>query len=364
MDIHTDIVEPVTPSLSYDNISYWKTEDSGYHTLGSLENSEISGDNFKHAIFNGQISITGQFQVDCFDLSKEVSVSPRLKYSTGFTKTNESYIDSPQNRRGIKRVYQQEQENSDVSYSSVPTPTSIIAGGLRKLRCTENNKFNVSCSPVSLSHKNFLEPELCSFNNHLHVSYPTTPVKKNCRNGCKLRSPLNSRRQFKFWKDRDNFEIHSLSCETQVLQPIAKPAKPNENNVFKYKPNQKIDIIKMLYLDACAMPPIMKIFNYLSHEDIYNFTLVSQVWQRVWEDVSKVKTKKQEYVRFLKNARENQENKMSTPKNNCIKQIRPLMEIHNIQSNYHQVCTQNSPPGSPSTIKFRRYTKVSSSSKI
>ncbi|CAH2102536.1 unnamed protein product [Euphydryas editha] len=359
MDIHADIVEPVTPTLSYENISYWKTEDSGYHTSRSLENSEISGDNLKHSIFNGKISITGQFQVDCFDLSKEVRFSPRLKYNTGFIKANESYSESPQNRRGVKRAHQVELENSDVSYSSVPTPTSVIAGGLRKLRCTDNYKLNVSCSSVNLSHTNSLETELCSNNDHIHPAYPTTPVKKNCRNSCKLRSPLKSRRQQRFWRDRDNFAIHSLSCETQALQPITKPAKPNDKvSLFQYKPNQKIDIIKMLYLHANVMPPIMKIFNYLSHEDVFNFTLVSQLWQKVWEDVSRVKTKKQEYMHFLKNARENQENKMSTPKNNYKNQIRPLMEIHNIQNNCPQVCSQNSPPGSPGTIKFKRYTKA------
>ncbi|XP_047527385.1 uncharacterized protein LOC125064427 [Vanessa atalanta] len=353
MDFHSDIVETVTPCLSYENMNYWKTEDSGYHTPGSLESSEISGENFNHAIFNDKLSFTGQFQVDCLNLSKEFS--PRLKYSTGLIRSSESYNESPQNRRGLKRAYQEETENTETNHNSVPTPTSILSGGLRMLRCSDNHTLNVSVSSVNLGHTNILEAELLSLNDHIHLTYPTTPVKKICRNSCKL-SPFNARR---LWRDRDNFVIHSLTCETRELQPLTKSLGTNNKvNVFQFKPNEKFDMIKMLYQYANVMPAIMKIFQYLSHEDVHNFTMVSQLWQKVWEDVSRVKTIKREYVHFLRNARENQENKMSTPKNGFKHQMRPLMEIHNIQYNNQQTSSQKSPPGTPRTIKFKRYAKA------
>lgn len=364
MDIHTEYREPVTPGLAYDNVGYWKTEDSGYHTSytpGSLECSEISSENFNPTIFNGKIGFTGQFQVGCYDIQTDVNIRPAIQFSTGIIRARESYTESPQNIRGLKRAYNGEPANRDCSnYGSIPTPTSIIAGGLCKLRFSDK-KLNASYSSVSFDSADLVTRDLCAKNEHMHTPYPTTPIKKVCRNGCKLGSPLNPRKPAK----KLNFAIHSLSCDTQALQPVVKPMKPQNNAVksYKFRPNQKIDIIKMLYQEANVIPPIMKIFEYLSNEDIYKFTLVSPLWQRVWEDVSTVKSKKQEFLHYLKDVRDNQENKMLTPKLGDMAQIRPLMEIHNVLNNHNQCAkstsTPISPPGTPKTIRFKRFTKVS-----
>ncbi|XP_045773010.1 uncharacterized protein LOC123872642 [Maniola jurtina] len=363
MDIHSEYMEPVTPGLSYDNFGYWKTEDSGYHTSytpGSLECSEISSENF-NPIFKGQIGFTGQFQVGCYDIQSDVNFRPTLQFSAGIIRSRESYAESPQNRRGIKRAYNGEPENRDVNCGSIPTPTTMIAGGLCKLRFSDK-KFNGSYSSVSFDSADLIAGDLCSKNEHMHTPYPTTPIKKVCRSNCKLSSPLNPRKPVK----KLNFAMHSLLCDTQALQPILKPIKPHNSaaKAYKFRPNQKIDIIKMLYQEANVMPPIMKIFSYLSNEDIYKFTLVSPLWEKVWEDVSKVKSKKQEYLHYLQDVRDNWENKMSTPKSGETNQIRPLMEIHNVLNN-HNILTKTtsipiSPPGTPKTIKFKRFAKAAS----
>ncbi|CAH2238255.1 uncharacterized protein LOC120631821 [Pararge aegeria] len=365
MDIHSEYMEPVTPGLTYDNVGYWKTEDSGYHTSytpGSLECSELSSENFNPTIFQSKIGFTGQFQVGCYDIQSDVNFRPTLQFSTGIIRSQETHIESPQNRRGVKRAYNGEPDNRDhINYGSIPTPTSMIAGGLCKLRFSDK-KLNTSYSSGSFDSADFLTGDLYSRNEHIHTPYPTTPIKKVCRNNCKLSSPLNPRKPVK----KLNFAIHSLSCDRQALQPIVKSVKlqNNADNAYKFRPNQKIDIIKMLYQEANVMPPVMKIFNYLSNEDIYKFTLVSPLWQKVWEDVSKVKTKKQEYLHYLKDVRDNQENKMSTPKNIDTIQIRPLMEIHNVLNNHNVInkttSTPISPPGTPKTIRFKRFAKAAS----
>ncbi|XP_023939466.2 uncharacterized protein LOC112046873 [Bicyclus anynana] len=365
MDIHSEYMEPVTPGLTYDNVAYWKTEDSGYHTSytpESLECSEIRSENFNPTIFKSQIGFTGQFQVGCYDIQSDVNFRPTLQFSTGIIRSKESYSESPQNRRGVKRSYNGEPENRDnINYGTIPTPTSIIAGGLCKLRFSDK-KFNATYSSLSLDSADRLTGDLCSRNDHTHTPYPTTPIKKVCRSNCKIISPLNPRKPAK----KLNFAMHSLSCDTQALQPVIKPVKSQNNAIkaYKFRPNQKIDIIKMLYQEAHVLPPVMKIFDYLSNEDIYRFTLVSPVWQRVWEDVSKAKAKKQEYLHYLKDVRDNQENKTTTPKSTDANQIRPLMEIHNVLNNHNSlvksISTPISPPGTPKTIRFKRFTKAAS----
>lgn len=349
MDIHSELNEPITPRQIFENMHYWKHEDSGYQTSftpESLECSGISGNNLNSTLFKRKINFVGQLQLDCYDLTKEVTFGPTLNYSSGLIRPNGDYKESPQNRRGTKRVFQEEADSIDVN-SSIPTPTSMISGGLRKLRFNENHKLNASLT------SSFTAGDIYNINENIHSPYPTTPIKKNCRSNCKLSSPLNPKRPVK----KLNFVIHSISCDTQALQPAAKFAKQEtEIKKYNFKPNQKIDIIKLLY-NSKMMPPIMKIFNYLSPEDIFNFKLVSPFWQSIWNDVS-IKSKKKEYLNFLANVKENQENKMSTPKNNDTNQIRPLMERHNM-CYPKQVTSSKSPPGTPRTIRFKRYTKVS-----
>ncbi|XP_038208246.1 uncharacterized protein LOC119829686 [Zerene cesonia] len=349
MNIHSELAEPLTPGISYENSSYWKNEDSGYHTSytpGSLECSEVSSDSVNSALINGKICFSGSYQVDCFNLTPDVNVLSNHKYNFTSSIRNNEFKDSPQNRRGIKRAFQDDSENT---YSSIPTPTTLIAGGLRKLKFNDGNRIKTS---KSLGHTDSLN-EFYNFHNQAHT-FPSTPVKKLCRTSCKLNSPLSLKRPAK----KLNFVIHSLSCESQGLQQVSKVTKPKAVKSIQFKPEQKIDIIKMLYEKANVTPPLMKICSYLSNEDIYNFTLVSPVWLRVWEDVSE-QSKQLEYINFLKRAKENQENKEATPKTSESNPIRPLMEIHNvINNNIIPKAHTISPPGTPRTIKFKKFTKT------
>ncbi|VVC87511.1 unnamed protein product [Leptidea sinapis] len=346
MDMHSELAEPLTPGLSYGNNSnYWKNEDSGYHTPytpGSFECSETSNDGSASGLLKGNICIRGPFHVDCYSFSTDVNILPRSKYNC--SNLNDSFKESPQIRRGVKRSYQEDIENSDLGYSTVPTPTTLIAGGLRKLKFNECSKIKGS----GLGHTESIN-ELYHFNDQVHT-FPSTPIKRTCRTSCKLSSPSSLKRPAK----KLSFVMHSLTCESHALQNVSKIPKAHSKAVksIQFRPEQKFDIIKMLYEKANVMPPIMKIFSYLSNEDIFNFTLVSPVWLRVWEDVSRIKTKKIEYLRFLKTAKENQENKgINTPNPTNSSQSRPLIEIHNVLNNSNiQKNLSSSPPSTPRTI--------------
>ncbi|CAH4031125.1 unnamed protein product [Pieris brassicae] len=348
MDIHSELVEPLSPRISYNNSSsYWKSEDSGYHTSftpGSLECSEVSNDSINSTFIKGRICFRGPYQVDYFNISPDDLVSHAN--ISACIRNNDSFKDSPKGRRGIKRPFPDELENIDIPYNSIPTPTTLIAGGLRKL------KFNDTKPKASKSFGH--TDDLHEFYN-LHEkghTFPSTPIKKTCRTNCHLNSPTSLKRPAK----KLNFAIHSLSCEAKGLQPVTKVTKSKAVKSIQFRPEQKIDIIKMLYEKVNMRPPLMKIFSYLSNEDIFNFTLVSPLWLTVWENISKT-SKLLEYRTFLRNVEENVENRDVKPKILGSHQKKPLSETNNIIVSKTQPV---SPPDTPRTIKFKRFTKAAS----
>lgn len=335
MDIHPELKEPLTPKLSYENVHYWRSEDSGYHTSftpESLECSEISNS----AIFTHKIRFA-DLQLDYYGISKEITYGPTCKDNNGHIRPND-YKPSMQNRRGIKRSFPEE-PNDDVNINdTIKTPTSAISSAMRKMRfkSIESNKKH-----------NFNSIKLCRDLYYSNENIPTTPIKKIC-NSRKPCSPLDVKKKL-------NLEMHSLCCDKQSLQPIIQCPEESSRK-YNFKPNQKIDIINLLYNNK-VVPPIIEILNYLLPQDIINFKSVSPSWRKIWNHLS-IRQKKEEYQHFLETVRENQENKSSTPKNITISHKRPLMETNNI-SYQNQKKSLNSPPGTPRTMKFRKFAKVS-----
>ncbi|KPJ16749.1 F-box only protein 5 [Papilio machaon] len=350
MDFHSNFMEPATPAITYDNINrFSKNEDSGYHTSytpGSFQYSEISDDSL-NSVVHRQFC---QIQVECFDITPDVKVRLSQRYKCSSSISFENNRDSPASRRGVKRPFQEEIENVEET-SSIPTPTTLIAGCLRKLKFSDGSKMKSKgtnrCTNTILQEFNYQHE--CGASE---MSYPTTPVKKVCRSSCKLNSPLSLRRPAK------KLITHSLSCDIELLEPVKQPSAVKVKS-YHIKPNKKIDIIKMLYEHA-AMPPIMEIFKYLSNEDIYNFSLVSDTWLKVWDEVSKKLTVKQKFVQFMQSEKENQENKGTTPKDMCHRVVRIPMGIHNVAHTHSTKSSVTSPPGTPRTNKFKKFTKAAS----
>ncbi|CAK1602018.1 unnamed protein product [Parnassius mnemosyne] len=353
MEFQSDFIEPATPALSFNSINrFSKNEDSGYHTFtpGSFQYSEISSDSLNSHVVQGQFC---QIQVDCYDITPEVKLRLGQRYSKSSSSISslDNSKDSPVSRRGVKRSFQEDIENADGN-SSIPTPTSLISGCLRKLKFSDGTK--LSKSIVSSRYTNTVLNDF-NYQNNLEgtdISYPTTPVKKVCRSSCNL-SSSSLRKPVK------KLITHSLSCEVGALQPVKQRPVPEKVKSYHIKPNKKIDIIKMLY-EHTAMPPIMEIFRYLSNEDIYNFSLVSDVWLKVWDEVSKKLTVKQKFVKFMQNEKENQENKGATPKDINSTQVRLPMGVHNVANSHNVKNTVGSPPGTPRTIRFKKFTKAAS----
>lgn len=353
MEVQPDVFESATPGLSYSNASYWKNEDSGYHTSftpGSIESSQLSNENIDPSVIQGQIRIAeipsdfGSTPASNFHLARRCLRTPMNVRSR-----IENIPESPIARRGIKRPYQ---HDDDVSYSSTSTPTTKIAGGIQKLKVTENNTPSQTSLTVSSVHSSYsysAASDLFHLNDYVpNLSYPTTPVKKICQTSCKLSPSKRSAKKI-------NFAIHSLSCETRGVVKVRPHSKVVRT--IHFRPDQKIDIVSMLYNNEGAIPPVTKILSYLSNEDIQTFCLVSPLWRDIWNDLGTLK--KKEYKIFLKEIKDNQENKIElTRRNSDANQIRSMKEVHNVLNAHVVASYPRSPPGTPRTNKFKKFTKV------
>lgn len=346
------VFEPITPGLAYINTTYWKNEDSGYHTSftpDTIENSQLSNENIDSSIIHGKIRIAeipsdyGSTPSSNYRLARRYRRTPILIRST-----IENIPESPISRRGVKRPYQY--DDDDVSYSSTSTPTTKIAGGIQKLKVTDNNTPSQRNISVSSTHSDY-----SSASDIFHpkeyvpnLAYPTTPVKKVCQTSCKL-SP--SKRSAK----KNNFTIHSLSCETKGVVK----QRPNSKVVrtIKFAPDQKIDIVWRLYAQERAIPPVTKILSYLSNRDIQVFRLVSPLWQHIWKDLGT--SKKKQYKNYLKEIKNNQENiTVQARRHSAGNQICSVTEVRNVANAHVVAISPRSPPGTPRTNKFKKFTKV------
>lgn len=339
VDICSDYAEQHGQTLILGSYSLCKTDDSGYHTSltpGSLGCSEISGEYLDHSVFPNKTCSTRPY------IPSEVNIV----YNRPIKVPKET-IDTPLLRPGVKRSYQKS-ESSDFTFSPIPTPTTLIAGKIQSLDVNENKEN--SCRKIHEVVSDYSSNRKLRYYDHESASYPITPVKKNCKlNPCRKSAK------------KLNFVTHSLSCEPQeLLLTTKKRSQLASARTVLFQPEKKFDILRLLYKNGNAMPPISTIFNYLSNEDIYNMKLVSATWAEIWESVSD-KKRKQEYEEYIKSIRENQENRNKKGRETQFKnkmKIGCFREIHN-ELYHNTVCsTPISPPGTPKSERFKKFTKV------
>lgn len=345
MDIHSSYVE--TASSTYENVSFGKAEDSGYHTStpSSFECDELSKQYFNPSIITNITisSISRQKQLDFNHVTPDQNfiLYQPCNHSPAY---NVNLSDTPIIRRGVKRPYPNEEK--------IETPTSFIAGKIKSLDVNKEN--SKPLSPVHSIYFDAIDRSLFRRHDEGQIaSYPSTPVKRNCNK----QSPCRKSGK------KIQFVTHSLSCETNGLQYSNKPrihSKAVRNILFRSE--RKIDVISKL-LEEQYMPPIENIFNCLSNKDIHNFCLVSKNWNTTWNLVSHNNKRKQAYLESLKTAKENLENreKGQTPIKSAVKPKRYLKEIHNELNDNSVILPRRSPPGTPRTNRFKKFTKVGTS---
>ncbi|XP_059051048.1 uncharacterized protein LOC131845910 [Achroia grisella] len=348
--MESPLSEPVTPS--YYSVLKPAHEDSGYHTSFTPDSTICSKKVIRSSpIVTSKIYITGQIQLDYYSESNH-PLERRL-LTSNVTPPSEHSRDVLV-RRGVKRSHPENDENLNVNCNSVGTPTSGITGEIQRLDVNECKSSNYSRHCITFEHtKNISEPY--NYENYAPaLSHPTTPVKNKCTVSCNL-SPF---RRKKFAR-RVDFVIHSLSCEKKALQPvklnvtsIQRPLK-----VFENIPNQNEDIITMLH-KLNELVPMRLIVSYLSNQDIYNFTLVSPTWLEAWEfDIGKNNISKKRFMKYMDAVNTNRENWLggTVPQLPGCNRVRTLKEI-----NGDSTPQGRSPPTSPRTNKFKKFTKAAS----
>lgn len=344
--------EPATPSF----YSVWSTatEDSGYQTSFTPGSTECSRTVIESPhVVTPKIYISGQIKLDRYS---DFNYPLELRSGTSRISSPHEYRDSPI-RRGVKRSYQENVDNTNIISNSVGTPTSIITGEIQRLDVNEYKSSNCSKNSTTLEHTNNIN-ELYNHDNCTPtLSYPVTPVKNRCTVSCNL-SPFHRKK----FARKVEFVIHSLSCEKKALQPVK--LKPKLQSLqrplkyFEYIPNQKVDIIKMLHkLDQ--LDPMRVIVSYLSSQDIYNFTLVSPYWLQAWEhSIGKNNVNKKDFMKYMNAANTNRENWVggTVPQLPNSNQVRTLKEINGEL----RILPHRTPPASPRTNKFKKFTKAAS----
>ncbi|XP_026732185.1 F-box only protein 5-like [Trichoplusia ni] len=346
MDVHCDYGESTKSILSYDNINcYSRAEDSGYHTSftpGSLERSDISSDFLDDRSVVTTTAFIDEIQVDY--------ITPDGVYRCNQLKPRNDIAETPPQRRAVKRPHSSIESAKHVT--TIPTPTTWIAGKIQSLEVNEDKENATISIPTDSAHSTERNTRfICRLNiREKTYSYPITPVKRNCISPCK-----KSGRKL-------DFVIHSLSCEKRELQSVPEQvAQPEIVGTILARPDQKIDILRLLNQKS-AIPPLQKIFQYLNNEDICNFCSVSTTWSDIWNSHS-TNEKKQEIKQHLRRAKENQENvsKESRVKARGTKLYDGcLKEIHNEINDHHVNKIPLSPQYSPRTNRFRKFLKCAS----
>ncbi|KAH9636548.1 hypothetical protein HF086_014809 [Spodoptera exigua] len=341
MDVHPEYVETAKSILSFDNRSYFKAEDSGYHTSYTPEHSGLSSGFLDQSVVNTTAFI---------DQIKVEYVTPESTYRHNQLKPRNDNTETPPSRRAVKRPY----SSVESAKQTIPTPTTWIAGKIQSLEVNEDKENSTLSIPSDSSHSSGNTRLIYRLNIcEQKFSYPITPIKRNC----KLSPCRKSGRKL-------DFVIHSLSCDTHELESVPKQVsqtKIGNSQPILARPDQKIDILGLLN-QKCAIPPLKHIFKYLNNDDICNFCSVSSTWNDIW-NLHNNDQKKQEIRKHLKNVKENQEN--------CIKDINSrnkttkvfdgcLREIHNELHEYPMNSTPISPQYSPRTNRFRKFIKSAS----
>lgn len=349
-NMETDVT-PMTPASSI--VSALRiSDDSGYHTSftpSSIELSEVSNENLDPKLFYSR-SLT-----DRDALFHIFSPKRRRLKSSGADGNYENTPDSPPSRRGRKRRAEFEVKVDN----SAPTPTSYITGGIQNLHLSKANELLNSVNYSQSVQINWSESD-CS-----DVLYPTTPVKKYKinkysptyyiksspkRSNSTVCPPKKSLKKLNF-DPQINETLNE--CQKDVKEKYTKKTLKS----MKYKPD---DIMEML---RNANPVINKIFSYLDNQDIYNFSLVSPVWYSVCINNSEANYRRNEYIDYVNSTKENYKNRDKCKEGEVDRSIekreQPAKALKDSNNSLNtQTHSKRSPPGTPRTIKFKKFTKV------
>ncbi|CAB3239981.1 unnamed protein product [Arctia plantaginis] len=230
MDVHSKLVSSAKSALSFDNIKYYKAEDSGYHTSftpGSLEQSDLSSDLDESLPPRTTYDVTPNYRRSRF--------GPLKVHNDISTET----------RRGIKRPHPSTEVVKHIT--TIPTPTTLLSGKIESLDVNEDKEnSSVSIPPESpCSSNSIAKKKKRSFKEYLkHLKENQENCAKESISKTKLRKVHGCLRDF-------NNEITENPVNKSVRSP---PSSPRSNRFRKFTKSASLDSRLQLSCVKCSHP--------------------------------------------------------------------------------------------------------------
>ncbi|XP_044578036.1 F-box only protein 43-like isoform X1 [Cotesia glomerata] len=239
--------------------------------------------------------------------------------------------------------------------------------------CTATTSTYMACEPVQEDVEKIRAvpqstPYICSEGKLIEPFIPRTPVKLTFSPKTSKPPAITSVENKKFSK----LKISNLS-------KITKPVEPRRLNFSKrtctnckvggrpdYTGRETVDILSLLGDKSNHWRAIGKILSYLSPQDLCAISMVSQVWRKICfsDTAANLRRLNQVYVR--QNTKENLvviKNKSditSSPKSTSrLVKRNYLTDVQNVQATPGRRAPPQSPPVSPSKVKFHSFVKAS-----
>ncbi|XP_014600838.1 PREDICTED: uncharacterized protein LOC106785150 [Polistes canadensis] len=133
-----------------------------------------------------------------------------------------------------------------------------------------------------------------------------------------------------------------------------------------YTGRKTVDLLALLGEKSNHWRIISKILSYLAPQDLCSISMVSKVWRRICIEDSRANTRRLSHIILRQNTKENlklikkvkmEMDTQSSPRNKYVRKG-CLLEVQNLV-NSSQQRPPNSPPVSPSKVKFHSFVKAS-----
>lgn len=160
---------------------------------------------------------------------------------------------------------------------------------------------------------------------------------------------------------RLDFSQRGLSAEQQHCSAAA----------LNYAKKEKVDFLSLLGKESNHWNLVSKILSYLGCQDLCTVSMVSTTWRRICRNDTCANRRRVNYILRKQNVKENftiakkvkhEEDVQTSPKSRKGYQIRKGCLLSNVQNVLHVPLHSkppNSPPVSPSKVKFHSFVKVS-----
>lgn len=142
--------------------------------------------------------------------------------------------------------------------------------------------------------------------------------------------------------------------------------RSNRRATLDYTGREKVDFLSLLGEESNHLNLVSKILSYLGAPDLCSVSMVSAAWRRICESDFCANARRMSYILRKQNIKENlrmktklEENVQTSPRSRPYVRKGLLQDVQNLICVPAQTKPPNSPPVSPSKVKFHSFVKAS-----